>query len=146
MKSVRCVTVSVCYSIGDCQVTVPGTKMGPRPRTFCLLFLILFTPSSSLASVDPVDPDPSESDPDVVVSTYSINGKVYPPEQKPKDWYWATKVVVDGGRKVGYIREDNTFAVNGLPSGSYLLEVVNPVSVNDKTMYQCSQFSTSLLF
>ena len=33
---------------------------------------------------------------------------------------------VDGGKRVGFVREDNSFAIGGLPSGSYLLEVVNP--------------------
>ena len=34
--------------------------------------------------------------------------------------------MVEGGYKVGYIREDNTFVIHGLPSGSYLVEVINP--------------------
>lgn len=28
--------------------------------------------------------------------------------------------------QIGYLREDNTFVVHGVPSGSYLVEVVNP--------------------
>ncbi len=35
-------------------------------------------------------------------------------------------MLVDGGRKVGFLREDNTFSVSGLPSGLYLVEVANP--------------------
>ena len=59
-------------------------------------------------------------------SVYKLEGKVIPPDQRPKDWFWKTKVVVEGGLKVGFVKEDNTFVVNGLKSGSYLVEVVNP--------------------
>lgn len=66
-----------------------------------------------------------------------LEGKVSPPDYSvtgsrtggglSEDWYWRTKVVVDGGKFVGFIKEDNTFAIHGLPAGSsYLVEVVNP--------------------
>jgi len=58
-------------------------------------------------------------------SLHRIEGKVFPPEPKPRDWHSATRIVLDGGRKVGFLREDNTFVIQGLPSGSYLLEVIN---------------------
>ncbi len=88
-----------------------------------LLVCLLVSASSSLASEDSADS--SSSSP----SLYSIHGKVYPPDNQLRhdpDWYWKTKVSVDGGRKVGFVKEDNTFVVHGLPSGSYVVEVVNP--------------------
>jgi hypothetical protein len=33
-----------------------------------------------------------------------VEGRVYPPDQRPKDWFWSTKVVVDGGKKIGFLR------------------------------------------
>lgn len=51
---------------------------------------------------------------------------MYPPEPLPSDWYWRTRVIVDGGKKVGYVREDNTFVIHGLATGSYMVEVTNP--------------------
>lgn len=58
---------------------------------------------------------------------FRLEGKVTPPDWKPEDWYWKTRILVDGGKShVGFLKEDNTFSINGLPSGSYLVEVVNP--------------------
>jgi len=58
---------------------------------------------------------------------FTIEGKVIPPEPKPSDWHWTTRILIDGGVvKTAFIKEDNTFLVQGLPSGSYLVEVANP--------------------
>ena len=37
-------------------------------------------------------------------SVYKLEGKVVPPDQRPKDWFWKTKVVVEGGVKVGFVK------------------------------------------
>ncbi len=37
-------------------------------------------------------------------STFQIEGKLSPPDPKPKDWYWATQILVDGGYKQGYLK------------------------------------------
>merc|ERR1739836_124913 len=58
--------------------------------------------------------------------TFHIEGKITPPETKPKDWYWTTRILLDGGKRLAYLKEDNSFVITGLPSGSYLLEVLNP--------------------
>jgi hypothetical protein len=88
--------------------------------SFCLLVLVAFVSFTTASSSDVESSTPSSP------SLYTINGKVYPPEQLPSDWYWKTHVVIDGGKKMGFVKDDNTFAINGLLSGSYLLEVVNP--------------------
>jgi hypothetical protein len=59
-------------------------------------------------------------------SRFQIKGKVAPPDFKPKDWYWTTKIYLEGGKRMAYLREDNSFLITGLASGSYLLEVSNP--------------------
>jgi len=59
-------------------------------------------------------------------SNFQIEGKVAPPDFKPKDWYWTTKIYLEGGKRMAYLKEDNSFVITGLPSGSYLLEVINP--------------------
>jgi len=58
--------------------------------------------------------------------TFHIEGKITPPETKPKDWYWTTRILLDGGKRLAYLKEDNSFSISGLASGSYLLEVHNP--------------------
>merc|ERR1719189_2813617 len=60
------------------------------------------------------------------VNLFQIEGKVAPPDPKPKDWYWMTKIYLDGGKRMAYLKEDNSFSITGLPSGSYLLEVSHP--------------------
>ncbi len=82
------------------------------------LLLVLVTASSCHSASEDEEPE--------TVALFKIEGKVIPPEQKPRDWAWDTKIMVDGGRKIGYVKEDNTFVVNGLPSGSYLVEAINP--------------------
>lgn len=59
-------------------------------------------------------------------NSFQIEGKIAPPDLKPKDWYWTTKISLEGGKRMGYLKEDNSFVITGLPSGSYLLEVSNP--------------------
>ena len=84
-----------------------------------LLLSLLSLPSSSSDSS-------SSSSSSSAPSLFRVEGKVYPPDQRPRAWFSDTRIVVDGGRKVGFLKEDNTFVVSGLPSGSYLVEVVNP--------------------
>ena len=104
----------------------------------------------------------SDDDDESAPRLYTINGKVHPPAvhtsvPSDPDWFWRTKVVVDGGKRQeqidiiiscqaptqdyrahriycvlyvnfsrsGFLREDGTFAVSGLPTGSYVVEVVN---------------------
>jgi len=86
----------------------------------------------------------TQADEDITFSTSSssldndfvfhqIEGKVIPPDPKPADWHWLTRILVDGGKKLAFLKEDNTFVVNGLQSGSYLIEISNPDYVYEAT-------------
>jgi len=71
----------------------------------------------------------ADSETDDLVTTqnsFQIEGKIAPPDPKPKDWYWATKIYLDGGKRMAFLKEDNSFVISGLQSGSFLLEVSNP--------------------
>lgn len=35
---------------------------------------------------------------------HQIEGKVTPPDPKPSDWYWATRILVDGGKKLAFLK------------------------------------------
>ena len=80
-------------------------------------------------------------------SSFQIEGKIAPPDPKPKDWYWSTRIYLDGGKRMAFLKvifayelrtkkwflkrssitqEDNSFVISGLQSGSFLLEVSNP--------------------
>eukprot|EP00088_Acartia_fossae_P064574 TRINITY_DN794_c0_g1_i14.p1 TRINITY_DN794_c0_g1~~TRINITY_DN794_c0_g1_i14.p1 ORF type:complete len:240 (-),score=75.99 TRINITY_DN794_c0_g1_i14:259-945(-) len=58
--------------------------------------------------------------------SYSIQGKLTPPDLKSLSWLSDTTVIVDGGTRRVFLKEDNSFVIQGLTSGSYLVEVVNP--------------------
>jgi len=57
---------------------------------------------------------------------YSIEGRVSPPEKKsPSDWFVNTQIVVNGGEHIGFLREDGSFIVQGISSGSHIVEVLH---------------------
>jgi len=61
------------------------------------------------------------------VELFKIEGKITPPDFKPKDWHWRTRILVDGGRKYSsFLKGDNSFVIQGLPWGSYLIEILDP--------------------
>lgn len=47
-------------------------------------------------------------------------------DARNSDWLGVTRVLVDGGDYIGYLRSDGSFVVNELPSGSYVVEISNP--------------------
>lgn len=63
--------------------------------------------------------------------TFSIEGKVMVgvPGIKVSEWLPLTRILVDGGQFIGFLRADGTFKVSGIPSGSYVVEIVNPTYV-----------------
>ncbi|CAG9795490.1 unnamed protein product [Diatraea saccharalis] len=74
-----------------------------------------------------------------------IEGRVFPPEDQDKNgWQVNTRIHVNGGEYIGFIREDGTFVIHNVPSGSYVVEVVNPdymyepvrVEINSKGKYR----------
>lgn len=58
---------------------------------------------------------------------YSIEGKVFPNElyASGKEWQ-ATQVSINGGEYKGFLRDDGTFVISSVPSGSYVVEILNP--------------------
>ncbi|XP_018320203.1 ER membrane protein complex subunit 7 homolog [Agrilus planipennis] len=58
---------------------------------------------------------------------YTIEGKVYPPDvlfSRP-NWQANTRIIVNGGEYIGFVKEDGSFVIHNIPSGSYILEVLN---------------------
>ena len=35
---------------------------------------------------------------------HQIEGKVIPPDPKPADWHWLTRILVDGGKKLTFLK------------------------------------------
>lgn len=58
---------------------------------------------------------------------HTIEGKINPPDKKPSyEWLTQTQILVNGGEHVGLLKDDGTFVIHGLPSGSFVVDVVNP--------------------
>ena len=57
---------------------------------------------------------------------YKIEGRVQVTDAPISEWSPHAKVVVDGGRFVGFIKQDGSFVINNVPSGSYLVEISSP--------------------
>ncbi|KAL5011958.1 hypothetical protein ScPMuIL_010509 [Solemya velum] len=70
--------------------------------------------------------DVIESDIDSGENEFQITGRVDISSTSDKDWVPNTKIFVDGGDYFGYLKNDGSFAINGIPSGSYIVEVSNP--------------------
>ncbi|KAJ8399089.1 hypothetical protein AAFF_G00414680 [Aldrovandia affinis] len=57
---------------------------------------------------------------------FRIEGRAVVPGIKTQDWISTARVLVEGEEHVGFLKTDGSFAVNDVPSGSYVLEIVSP--------------------
>ncbi|XP_053652463.1 ER membrane protein complex subunit 7 homolog [Cherax quadricarinatus] len=72
-----------------------------------------------------------EDEVNVGVERYKIEGRVVRPDSSlvsPADWFANTKVFTNGGH-FGFLREDGSFVINNVPSGSYVVQVMNPTYI-----------------
>ncbi|XP_076664097.1 ER membrane protein complex subunit 7 [Andrena cerasifolii] len=88
-------------------------------KTGVLLFFIIVSVSDKYVI--------AENDEDVSTDLYVIEGKVFPWENGASNgWQLITHVMANGGEHYGFLREDGTFIISNVPSGSYVIEIVNP--------------------
>lgn len=60
---------------------------------------------------------------------YNIEGKVYAPElfsSAELNWQQDTTITINDGEYSGFLKDDGTFIISGVPSGSYVVEISNP--------------------
>lgn len=60
---------------------------------------------------------------------FSIEGRVYAPEifsSGESEWQRDTAITINNGELAGFLKEDGTFTISGVPSGSYVVEISNP--------------------
>lgn len=60
---------------------------------------------------------------------YTIEGKVYAPEifsSVDTEWQRDTSITINDGEYCGFLKEEGTFVISGVPSGSYVVEISNP--------------------
>uniref|UniRef100_A0A915CPC3 ER membrane protein complex subunit 7 beta-sandwich domain-containing protein n=1 Tax=Ditylenchus dipsaci TaxID=166011 RepID=A0A915CPC3_9BILA len=106
--------------------------MKPDQSVYFLLCIILavLTPLSGTSAseavvtggVDQSQPNSSEAE-----QLFSVQGKAMLRHDMhaPPNWRANSRVLLDYGKHIGFIREDGNFVVDGVPSGSYILEITN---------------------
>lgn len=59
---------------------------------------------------------------------FTIEGKVYSPEiySSNVNWQKDTSISINNGEFNGYLKEDGTFVISNVPSGSYVVDIINP--------------------
>lgn len=60
---------------------------------------------------------------------YNIEGKVYAPElfsSAELNWQQDTAITINDGEYSAFLKDDGTFVISGVPSGSYVVEISNP--------------------
>lgn len=88
-----------------------------------IYFLVIVCLSSHVSSENLIDEYEANS------GLYSIEGKVYAPEifsSADFNWQRDTVITINDGEYSGFLKEDGTFVISGIPSGSYVVEVSNP--------------------
>lgn len=55
-----------------------------------------------------------------------VSGRALVPGVRAQDWIASARVLLDGDQHVGFIRDDGSFTVSDVPSGSYVLEISSP--------------------
>lgn len=84
-----------------------------------------------------------------VSDKYTIEGSVHPPDVISPEWLLSTKVLVNGGERIGFLRNDGSFLVSNLEPGSYSIEIVNPnhvyeparVDINSKGKFRARKLN-----
>jgi len=81
-------------------------------------------PSGSFGDQDPIPTQPSSN---FNHPWHRIEGKIIAPqEKKTNEWLISTQILVNGGEHIGLLREDGSFTIEGLTSGSFVIDVVHP--------------------
>jgi len=89
-------------------------------KTFFILSSLLLCAPNTRAGDLTVDEEPDNG-------RYTIEGRVYSPDTfEPINWQADTKIQVNAGEFLGFLRQDGSFVISNVPSGSYIVEVINP--------------------
>lgn len=87
------------------------------------LFISIFLPNLIRADLSNSLEEGNDS------SRYTIEGRVFPLsdyQTSQTNWQTSTRILVNGGEYIGFVRKDGSFYVNNVPSGSYVLDILNP--------------------
>ena len=74
-----------------------------------LICVVLFLISPFTNAEEDVTFSNSLTNDNVDLVFHQIEGKVTPPEPRPTDWYWATRILIDGGKKLAFLKVNGFF-------------------------------------
>jgi hypothetical protein len=115
-----------------------------KMKFFIFLVLILVSLVSSQAPDTDVEEDSG---------LYTIEGKVYAPEIDNNYNWQDTQILLNSGEVKGFLKSDGTFIISKVPSGSYVVQVVNPnyfyeavrIEINGKGKFRARKVNVSKL-
>lgn len=99
--------------------------IGPKQWYFITIIFTFY----HLINITNATIDTTIDESDTSGSSYTIEGKVYAPEifsSSELNWQRDTKISINAGEYAGFLKDDGTFSISGMPSGSYVVEVTNP--------------------
>lgn len=90
---------------------------------------------------------------------FAIEGRIFPLSDyhtSQLNWQANTRIHINGGEQLAFVRKDGSFTAHNLPSGSYIIEVLNPeytfepvrVEINSKGKFRArkvNHIQTSLV-
>ncbi|CAG9865282.1 unnamed protein product [Phyllotreta striolata] len=91
--------------------------------TIPLVFLLCFVNRNICNAEGNVD---EEND---GTARYTLEGRVFPlsdTQQKQPHWQAHTRIHVNGGEYLGFVKKDGSFVIHNVPSGSYVVEALHP--------------------
>ncbi|XP_063080117.1 ER membrane protein complex subunit 7-like [Engraulis encrasicolus] len=88
------------------------------------VFMVLIGLCACFTDVDPISTATvMQTDGD----TFKIEGRAIVPGVRLQEWISTARVVVEGEEHIGFFRIDGSFAVNDVPPGSYVVQILSPV-------------------
>uniref|UniRef100_A0A8C2H3U4 Endoplasmic reticulum membrane protein complex subunit 7 n=1 Tax=Cyprinus carpio TaxID=7962 RepID=A0A8C2H3U4_CYPCA len=103
----------------------------PSRARACVAALLLLAVRAAF-SLDIKLHDGEDEDEDAMFTTpegdvrVRVSGRALVPGVRAQDWIASARVLLDGDRHVGFLRDDGSFTVSDVPSGSYVLEISSP--------------------
>lgn len=90
-------------------------------RRLFVTFLLIFALCARTVFSENSTEDENESE------RYTIEGRIYPLDVPfvQRNWQTNVKIHVNGGEYLGFVKESGAFTIHNIPSGSYVLEVLN---------------------
>ena len=76
-----------------------------------------------------------ESDQGLPSQFFTVEGKVSIPQLLQMDWVTETRILVDGGKYLGFLREDGSFVVTNVPAGTSIDDGAGLLSTKATTIY-----------